>query len=215
MKKSIKVMILMLFSIVSIGVLVNSGPVQGLFLFAFAIGGMWLLEKREVKRTVEYLSPLLFRCGRDQYIEDGIALLKKRLLMPKYFNRQILCLEVGLYNVRGDYQQALERAKTVESAPWFNKDKRLYQEYLYALLKLGEELTLNASEDVGRQQLNYCLSLINNGQNEVARRALLAMREEECGNVIFREINSLLAQIYKPIDREESDYYQRIADAFY
>lgn len=212
MKRWLKVWILFFLMFSSIVIAINISLFRGILLMCFAIIGMFVMEGRQVGRTVSYFQPLLFRCGRLTYVSEGITLLTKSLLFKKYYKLDLLYLEAGINNILGRYEMVLEMSKSIKSNE-LKKMPLFQRELTYSRLKLGELIELEKSKEP-RQQLMYILSLINKGHKDVAKEELLILRSEEVGNIIFEEVHVLLATLCEESSQDEASYYRRIAESF-
>lgn len=215
MKKSIKILILGML-LISSGVFgFCTSILKGLILMGVSVLGVFILEKREVARMVVYFDPLLFRCGRTLYVEESLRLLENELLFKFYFEKRLLYLFAGVYNVRGGYNKSIETIKMFYTDINKCRDKKVSIEWQYALLKQGDPLILKNQGTSYREKLCYTLYLMGAGKVLEARELLHELRGEETGNVIFREVNFLLSQLYKGINEQEAQYYEEIANRFY
>lgn len=215
MKKSIKIIILLML-LISSGVFgLRTDILRGLILMLVSLVGVFILERRELNRMMDYFEPLLFRCGRDTYVEESLILLENELLFKSYLKKRFLYLSAGIYNVRGDYESSIETIENSYTDMTKCKDKKVGIEWQYAMLKLGNSMVCKDEGTSHREKLCYILYLISSGHEGQARELLQELRSEETGNVIFREVNLLLSQLYLEIDEEEAQYYKIIADSFY
>lgn len=212
MKKQLKIWILIFLVFTSTVIAINTSLLRGILLMCFAFTGMFVMEGRQVRRTVSYFEPLLFRCGRLSYVSESIELLKKSLIFKKYYAGKLVYLEAGIHNIQGEYEVALTLGASVKKEK-LKKDILLQRELIYSQLKLGEIIEIQESKEP-RQQLMYILSLINKGQKDTAQKELLLLRSQEVGNIIFEEIHVLLAMLYEEVSPEEASYYRSIAESF-
>ncbi len=214
MKKSVKISIMILLMASSIMVVINSSLLKGFVLAILAIMGVYVLEKRQVTRTLSYFEPLLLRCGRLTYVEEGITLLKDTLLFKKRFTQQMIYIETALLNSRKRYDDALNISQPYAVNNRFKYHHQLQTERQYASLKLGDVVEVNHSPVGHKEKLVYALFLMATNEDADAINVLLALREEETGNMIFREVNALLAILYQRCGSEEAAYYQLIVESF-
>lgn len=210
-----KIIISSLLIFIGMVTILMDSVLKGIFLISFVIIAMLVVEYRQLKRTVAYFHPLLFRCGRTEYVLDGLKLLEKSLLSYKVFKNKIAYIEVGVFNIQGDYAGALSCANFYKGS--FSKKARLLleREVSYASLKLGQVLPYVGQLSDDRDRLIESLALINAGQEKEAIQKLLILREREAGNVIFREVNALLSELLLDTQAEEAAYYKVVADSFY
>lgn len=209
-----KVIISSLLFFIGVVTMLMDSVLKGLILISFVFIGMLVVEFRQLQRTVAYLQPLLFRCGRVEYVLESLKLLKKSLLLYKVFKNKIAYIEIGVFNVQGDYEKALSRARFYKGR--FSKRERLLleREVSYAGLKLGQVMPYAGQLSDDRDQLIKILALINAGQEELAVQNLLKLRESEAGNVIFREVNALLSELLMDSQPQDAAYYQLVANSF-
>lgn len=213
MKREIKIIILSALVFCGVYFALVANIIQGALLIMFAFIGVFIIEGRQVRRTIDFFDPLLFRCGRLIYVEDGIRLLKKSLLFKTFYNKRLLYLELGLLNIKGEYDQVVRHPIIMRNSKE-NYFRLVINEVNYATLKLGVPVDLPEMENSHREQLIKCLNMIQNGESEIAIDALQLLREEEAGNVIFKEVNELLGDLVKESHPEESLYYKMISDMF-
>ena len=213
MKRKIKLLILSVLIISGIFFSVTNNFIQGVLLVLFAIFGIFIIEGRQVNRTIEFFEPLLFRCGRLEYVEESITLLKDTLLFKSYYKKDFIYLEYGLMNIRGQYSRLLETSNEL-TALKNNNNRNVINEINYAKLKLGLPVQLEDSNESHREQLIVCLNLIHEEKFKNAIEALLELREKEAGNIIFKEVNEMLGDLYAEESPEESAYYKLIAKTF-
>lgn len=212
MKRQVKVLILSILMLSGLFFMIINSVLQGAILMVMALLGVYIIEARQVKRTVDYFEPLLFRCGRLEYVEEGIELLNARLLFKKLQSKQMLHLELGVMNIKGQYNDVLERTIDLGEGSVGNR-RAIVTELNYAQLKLGK-VTKAMDATTYREELVASLALIQEDKNAEAIEALLQLREKETGNIIFREVNELLAHLYSEINPESSQYYKMIAETF-
>lgn len=215
MKKMIKIIILLVLVISSSVFGLRTGILKGLILIIVSVLGVFILERRDLNRMIGYFEPLLFRCGRDIYVEESLILVENQLLFKSYFKKRLLYLFVGVHNVRGDYNRSIEIIENTYPDMTNCKDKKLTIEWNYAMLKKGKSMVCKGQKPSHREKLCYALYLLNIGHQSEAIEKLHDLRCDETGNVIFREVNLLLSQLYLEIDQEEAQYYKIIADSFY
>lgn len=213
MKRRTKLLILSVLIISSIVYSITNNLIQGGLLVMFAIFGIFIIEGRQVSRTVDFFEPLLFRCGRLEYVEGGITLLKETLLFRSYYKNKFIYLEYALMNIRGHYNEVIEESSNLKQLKE-GKNRAIVNEINYAKLKLGSAVELEKNTETHREQLTECLSLIQEEKIEDAIMKLKELREEEAGNIVFSEVNSLLALLYAEENPEESAYYKLIAEMF-
>jgi len=214
MKRSVKIGIMILLMASSTMVLISGSLLKGFALAILAIIGIYVLEKRQVNRTLAYFEPLLLRCGRLTYVEEGITLLKDTLVFKKRFTQQMIYIETALQNSKKRYEDALNI-----SQPYAQNKKNDYHHQLkierqYASLKLGDIVEVNQLPVGHKEKLVYALFLMETNEDADAINVLLTLREEETGNMIFKEVNALLAILYQRCGSEEAAYYQVIAESF-
>lgn len=186
---------------------------KGLILIIFCIVGLFVVEQRQVNRTIDYLEPLLFRCGRVAYVASALVLLKKSLLFQQQLKNKLAYIEIGYFNVIGDFEKALIYSESYKKLS--GADKVLVErERTYAQLKLGQNCQQEFHFEGLRGQLIKSLQMIACGQSHYAIHALEDLRGQEAGNVIFKEVNELLANLLVDELPEEAAYYQLIAESF-
>lgn len=192
--------------------LILKNPFQGLVLIVFTVGGFYIFEGRELRRNLDFFEPLLFRCGRSLYVQEGLALIREGLLF-KTHAKKMTYLELGLLNANEEYERVRNRLESMAKEELM-KSPKLYRELCFAKVKQGELVLNQNSDESYRMRLISCMSLINAHESDKAIEGLLTLREEEAGNVIFKEVNLLLGKLYEAVDEEASTYYQLIADSF-
>jgi hypothetical protein len=213
MKKIYKKLILIILIGVGLLMIITEGILRGSLLIVLAVVGMFMVETRQVNRTLDYFDPLLFRCGRVNYVENGLILLKKSLLGYGLYRDRLAYIEVGLLNVKGNYQGALALSETFKDR-YGSHDRLLEREVSYAKIKLGHPIDRVFDLSDCRDQLIRALVLVDSGKTQEAIQALLDLRGRESGNVIFREVNLLLFNLMIESHPKEADYYRQVAEMF-
>ncbi|MBN2898500.1 MAG: hypothetical protein JXO44_06980 [Clostridia bacterium] len=215
MKRSIKKLVMTVFCFIGMMMLLFESVTKGIFLIAFAWLGLMIVELRQIKRLCVYCEPTLFRCGRTELVAEHLQHLSDSLLFYEILKNRMAYLEVGRRNVMGDYETALGLSE-IYSGRFSQKSKALFnREICYAELKMGREGILYVATDDYRDDLIQALRLIQEGNERAALGVLSELREEEAGNVIFREVNQLMAGLLKESQPEMSAYYGHIAAVFY
>ncbi len=232
MRKYIKVMVLIILSITAVLFGIYRDILKGFILLVIAFVGMYEIEKVYVTKVIEEFEPLIFRCGRVEYVSKVIELTCDSLIYKRWLETRFDYMKLGILGVSGRYDEALNMASeiiiegsmdeldSVKLNTFSKYDNLVRREICYNRLKLGfSGLEYKTSNEFRDELIDILKMIFDYNENPTKKNEIIQslnqLREKETGNVIFREVNRLLSEQLMSIDREEAEYYAQIADIFY